>query len=121
MLTKRRIKPAKQTDPTIIPDTPIPPKLTIRLKKVFLGPKHIREMQPWTFDLPQGRHWDWKLWVDAAGKEFASVKHGRNTVWYSVQHLETDHHSVGTIRGLDTIPQGMRLCIYRQQEFRNGL
>ncbi len=112
MLTKRKIKTANQADQTPTQDTPIPPKLTVRIKKVFLGPKHLREMQPRNSDLQLGKHWDWKLWVDAAGHEYASVKHGRNVVWYSVERLVPEGGSVDILIGPDTIPEGMRICIY---------
>jgi hypothetical protein len=101
MLSRRKIKPVNHEGDYSGVETPIPPKLMVKLKKVFLGPKHIREMTPWTFDLPQGTHWHWELWVDAAGKEYASVKHGRNTVWYEVGRLVPEGTSVDTPKESD--------------------
>ena len=116
MLNRRKIRPVNHEEDCSTEETPPLPKLTVKIKKVFLGPKHIREMKPWTIDLPNGVHWHWDLWVDASGKEYASVKHGRNIVWYEVQRLVPEGRSVVTLTEQDTIPAGMRLCLYRQCE-----
>ena len=113
MLTRRKIKPVNHEADHSGEETPVPPKLTVKLKKVFLGPKHIREMTPWTLNLPNGVHWHWDLWIDASGKEYASVKNGKNIVWYEVKRLVPEGTSVVTLTGQDTIPAGMRLCLYR--------
>ncbi len=71
-------------DPSTLPQMPIPPKLEVKLTKVFLGTKHLREMKASDFEYPKGIQWNWELWVDAKGKEYASVKHGRNIIWYKL-------------------------------------
>jgi hypothetical protein len=71
-MVKRRIRPV---DPSQVPSTPTPPMLKVKIKRVFLGPKHVREMQPAPCEFPQPIHWTWEKWIDASGKEYASVKH----------------------------------------------
>jgi len=101
MLSRRKIKPVSEIDPALIRETPVPPKLKVKIKRVFLGPKHLREMKPIECDFKQAIHWIWENWVDEAGVEYASVKHGRYKLWYKVEPLVPEGGSVDTLKELE--------------------
>lgn len=92
MLNRRKIMLPQEID-----QAPVPQKLNVRLKKVVLSQKNIHEMKSWNLVWPQGVQWNWELWVDAIGNEYASVKHGKKTIWYLVQRLVPEGNSVGIL------------------------
>jgi len=90
MLNRRKVKladPNKDTPPS---DTPIPPKLKVKLNRVNLWPKQISELRQLPGDITRAIHWKWENWVDARGAEFASVKYGSEKLWYSVTRQHQD-------------------------------